>query len=102
LSDRERKEVAVMKAASLTKMKRLEQEAREHILERGKVEFRVDATLMSVLLDLAKQKKVPLGPMIREWVKERAEQEVNPEPSQLDLIEQKIDKLLTGRNRASA
>ena len=91
-----------MKAESLAKMKKLQQEARQHILERGKIEFRADAKLMSTLLDLAKTKKMPLGPMIREWVKERSEQEVKQSPSQLDLIEHKIDKLLSTRFKASA
>jgi hypothetical protein len=57
---------------------------------------------MSTLLDVAKTKKMPLGPMIREWVKERAEQEVKHVPNQLDIIELKIDKLLSKRRKASA
>ncbi|HEY9867863.1 MAG TPA: hypothetical protein V6D08_01540 [Candidatus Obscuribacterales bacterium] len=79
-------------------MAKLEAEARQRILSRGKVEFRVEPGLMSALLDLARERKVPLGPMIRQWVSERLEQEVSGSTgrrSQLDVIEQKIDKLLS-------
>ncbi len=51
-----------MKAESLAKVKKLEREARQRILERSKIEFRVDPELMSALLDIAKKSKMPLGP----------------------------------------
>lgn len=86
-----------MRAESLAKIRKLQKEARQRILERSKIEFRVDPKLMATLLDLAKEKKVPLGPMIREWVRERAEREFKQSPSQLDVIEQKIDTLLSMR-----
>ncbi len=88
-----------MKAESLIKMKRLEQDARRRIIERGKIEFRAEPELMSQLLDLAKERKTPLGKMIREWVQARLEQEVRNSPSQLDKIETKIDKLLLLRKQ---
>lgn len=91
-----------MKAESQDKMKKIQQEARQHILERGKIEFRVDSKLMATLLDLAKEKKMPLGPMVREWVQERSKQEGKQSPSQLDIIEQKLDRLLSSRHKASA
>ena len=94
-----------MKAANLAKMKKLQREARQRILERSKVEFRVDPELMSALLEVAKKSKMPLGPMIRDWVKTRLEQEMkHPLPSQnkLDVIEGKIDRLLSIRTKASA
>lgn len=89
-----------MKAESLVKMKKLQQDARQRIIERGKIEFRAEPELMSGLLDLAKQRKVPLGTMIREWVKARLEHESQKSPTQLDEIEYKIDKLLSLRNSA--
>ncbi len=87
-----------MKTESLAKMKKIEQDARQRILERGKIDFRIEPELMSKLLDLAKQHKLPLGKMIREWVKERLELENKKSPSQLDKIERKIDKLLSLRS----
>lgn len=84
-----------MKTESLKKMKKLEQSARQRIIERGKIEFRTEPELMSDLLDLAKERKVPLGTMIREWVQARLEDESKKSPSQLDKIERKIDKLLS-------
>jgi predicted HicB family RNase H-like nuclease len=94
-----------MKAENLAKMKKLQREARQRILERSKVEFRVDPELMSALLDVAKKSKMSLGPMIRDWVKARLAQEMKkPLASQnkLDIIERKIDKLLSSHNKASA
>ncbi len=94
-----------MKAENLAKMKKLQQQARQRIIERGKIEFRVDPELMSALLDVAKKCKTPLGPMIRDWVKARLEQEMKqPLASQnkLDVIERKIDRLLSIRTKASA
>ncbi len=86
-----------MKAEDLAKMKKIQQEARQRILERGKIEFRVEPELMSAVLDLAKERKLPLGPMIRQWVSERVAQETRStrKRSQLDVIEHKIDKLLS-------
>lgn len=88
-----------MKAENLAKMKKLQQEARQRILERGKIEFRVEPELMSVVLDLARERKQPLGPMIRQWVSERVAQETKGprKKSQLDVIERKIDKLLASQ-----
>jgi len=90
----------IMKAKNLAKIRKLQKEARQRILERGKIEFRIGPVLMSAILDLAKERKTPVGPMIRQWVKERLEQEskkAKAELSQLDAIEQKIDKLLSNR-----
>ncbi len=86
-----------MKAESRRKMAKIEAEARQRILSRGKVEFRVEPELMSALLDLARELKVPLGPMVRQWVTERLKQELKGQIgslSQLDVIERKIDRLL--------
>lgn len=92
-----------MRRDNLAKMKKLEEEARQRILDRGKIEFRVEAALMSALLDLAKERRVPLGPMIRQWVTAQLELEKkrsSDDKTQLDVIEQKIDKLLSKRMRA--
>ena len=87
-----------MKNESLKKMKTLEQAARQRIIERGKVEFRADQELMGKLLDLATKYKVPVGPMVRQWVQDRAEQEMSSAsraPTQLDKIERKLDRLIS-------
>jgi hypothetical protein len=60
--------------------------------------MRVEPELMSALLELATKRKVPLGPMVRQWVQERIEQAVRGparSPTQLDKIERKIDKLIS-------
>ncbi|MBX9879190.1 MAG: hypothetical protein K2Y22_12085 [Candidatus Obscuribacterales bacterium] len=84
-------------------MKKIEQEARQRILDRGKIEFRVEPELMAAVLDLAKERKLPLGPMIRQWVSERVAQETKGTRSktQLDVIENKIDKLLAKKTGTS-
>jgi hypothetical protein len=64
-----------MKPESLAKMKKLKEQARQRIIERGKIEFRVEPELMSALLDLAHKTERPLGPMIRDWVKDRLQAE---------------------------
>jgi hypothetical protein len=87
-----------MKPESLAKMKKLEQDARNRIVERGKIDFRAEPELLSKLLDLAKERKVPLGTMIRGWVKAQLELETRKSPNQLDKIERKIDKLLSMRS----
>lgn len=92
-----------MKTENLAKMKKLEQDARQRILQRGKIEFRVEPELMSAVLDLAKERKMPIGPMIRQWVSERLDQETKgTRKSQLDVIERKIDRLLAKKTRAES
>ena len=90
-----------MKAESAEKIKRIQKEARERILERGKIEFRVEPELLTEILDLAKKRKQPVGPMIRQWVKERLELESKSSKTetQLDVIERKIDSLLVQNKR---
>jgi len=91
-----------MRPENLAKLKKLGKESRQRILQRGKIEFRVEPELMSAVLDLAKERKTPVGPMIRQWVKERLDQETRKapkKPSQLDVIEEKIDQLLSNRTK---
>ena len=64
-----------MKPESIAKMKKLKDQARQHIIERGKIEFRVEPELMSALLDIAHKSERALGPMIRDWVKDRLQAE---------------------------
>lgn len=92
-----------MKAEKLKKLSKLEQEARQRILERGKIEFRLESELLASVLDLSKERKMPVGPMIRQWVKERLDQELahTSTPTQLDVIEQKIDRLLSEKQTRS-
>ena len=94
-----------MRAENLAKIRKIQREARQRILDRGKIEFRVEHELMSAVLDLAAKQKMPVGPMIRQWVQERIKQEFiwsTGTVSQLDMIEQKIDKLLSKRIRAES
>lgn len=94
-----------MKTENLAKMKKLQQDARQRILERGKIEFRVEPDLMVAVLDLAQERKMPVGPMIRQWVSERIVQETknSAKPkSQLDVIEHKLDALLKRSKTALA
>jgi hypothetical protein len=86
-----------MRTESLAKMKKLEHAARQRIIARGKIDFRVEPELVSNLLDLAKERRVPLGTLVRELVKAQLELEIKRSPSQLDKIERKIDKLLSIR-----
>jgi hypothetical protein len=83
-----------LRPETLAKMKRLQAEARQRIVERGKVEFRAEPDLMDQLCDRARELRVPFGPMVRDMVKAQLELEAKNEPTQLDKIEKKIDKLL--------
>ena len=88
----------VMRKESLAKMKKIEQEARQRIIERGKIDFRAEPELLSQLLDLAKERKLPLGTMLREWIRAQLERETKKSPNQLDKIERKLDQLLSMRS----
>ena len=84
-------------------MQKLQADARQRILDRGKIEFRAEPELISNILDLAIKKNLPVGPMVREWIYERLQQEKNKSRiSQLDVIEEKIDQLaaVVGARRA--
>ena len=87
-----------MKPDSIAKMKKLEKNARLRILARGKIDFRVEPELMAELLDLARQRKMPLGKVVRELVKAQLGLRIEKTPNQLDKIERKIDKLLSLRS----
>jgi|SRR5271163_1427822 len=84
-----------MKSQNLAKMRKLEEQARQRIVERGKIEFRAEPDLVAALLDLAKARKMALGPMIRQWVRERLKQESNSTTyvNQLDVIIQKVSEV---------
>lgn len=84
-----------MKPETLAKMKKTQEQARRRIVERGKVEFRAEPDLMNQLCDRARKLRVPFGPMVRDLVKAQLELEVKKEPTQLDKIESKVDKLLS-------
>lgn len=79
-------------------MKKAQAEAHQRLLERGKIEFRVDPELMELLLTRAKERFLPMGPMVRDLVKAQLELEAQREPTQLDKIENKIDKLLSRKS----
>lgn len=52
-------------------------EARKRVIERGVLQFRADSETMEQLLELSENRGVPLGSMVRDWVKERLTQERN-------------------------
>lgn len=87
-----------MKPQTLAKMKNTQAEAHERLLGRAKVEFRADRELMELLLARAREKFLPLGPMVRDLVKAQLELEAKREPTQLDKIESKLDKLLSRKS----
>ena len=50
-------------------------EARKRVIERGLIQFRADATMMQQLLEISEHRGIPLGTMLREWVKDRLRNE---------------------------
>jgi len=49
--------------------------ARNRVIERGIIQFRADAEIMDLLLQVAMHKRMPYGVMCRAWVVERLRQE---------------------------
>lgn len=100
-----------MKIESKAKLRKLKTEARERIASRGKLEFRADEDLIKSVLALAAKQKQPVGPMLRQWIKERieAERTGRPQvPDKLEKIDQKleslcalVDNLIPSRNIAN-
>ena len=54
---------------------RVRAQARKDVIERGIAQFRVDPATMEELLMLSESREVPLGRMLREWVKDRLRNE---------------------------
>ncbi len=52
-------------------------EAHRHVVERGIAQFRVDPETMEQLLLMSDYRGIPLGTMLREWVKDRLRNEQN-------------------------
>jgi len=50
-------------------------EARKRVVERGLVQFRADPDTMQQLLEISEHRGIPLGTMLREWVKDRLRHE---------------------------
>ena len=48
---------------------------RKEVIERGIAQFRVDPDTMQQLLEFSEHRGLPLGTMLREWVKERLRSE---------------------------
>lgn len=46
-------------------------EARKRVIERGLVQFRADEDMMRQLLEISEHRGIPLGTMLREWIKDR-------------------------------
>ena len=52
-------------------------QARKEVIARGIAQFRVDPETMQQLLEVSEYRGLPLGTMLREWVKERLRTEQN-------------------------
>jgi len=52
-------------------------EAHRHVVNRGIAQFRVDPDTMEQLLQMSDDRGLPLGTMLREWVKDRLRNEQN-------------------------
>ena len=52
-------------------------QARKRVIERGIAQFRVDPNIMEQLLQISEHRGIPLGTMLREWIKDRLRSEHN-------------------------
>lgn len=55
--------------------KRMRDEARKRVIERGLLQFRADPEIMKAVLEAADARKIPVGSLLRQWVQERLTQE---------------------------
>lgn len=73
------------------RFKKTQEAAHERVVQRGTIQFRLDAAGMENLLRLADACKTPAGVLARMWVMERLSQELDDKPSlesRLDRVEQ--------------
>jgi hypothetical protein len=87
-----------MKTESKAKLKKLQTEARNRIANRGKLEFRADQELIKSVLAIAAKQKQPVGPMIRQWIKERMDAEL----AGRQTVSERLDKIEEGLERLHA
>jgi hypothetical protein len=78
---REKSPVVQAKGADMAKdevsprMKKLlekgREQARQNVIDRGLVQFRADPQMMEQLLQVSEERGIPLGTLLRSWVKDR-------------------------------
>jgi len=78
---REKSPVVQAKGADMAKdevsprMKKLlekgRKQARQNVIDRGLVQFRADPQMMEQLLQVSEERGIPLGTVLRSWVKDR-------------------------------
>lgn len=49
----------------------LKQDARQHVAERGVLQFRADPETVLAVLDAADKQNMPVGALLRQWVQEK-------------------------------
>ncbi len=57
------------------KLDKVYAEARQRVIKRGIVQFRADAEIMDMLLQVADYKRVPAGVLARSWIVEKLRKE---------------------------
>ena len=53
------------------RIERTKADAHERVVKRGVMDFPADEEMMKQILDIARDKKLPAGLMVRSWVAER-------------------------------
>lgn len=61
----------------LAKAKQMREAARQNVIEKGYVHFRVKPEFYRLLFEIADAKQVPLGILCRQWIAERMQQEMS-------------------------
>lgn len=86
-------------------MRRVKAEANNRVLERGLVQFRLDAANMQQLLDIADEKGLGYGVLARMWVCEQLEKMRSPAPPSTvpaeyirELVQQEVREALRPYN----
>ena len=78
--------------------KELKADARQRVVERGLLQFRADAETIKAVLQAADERKMPVGALLREWVRERlmldeAQQKAPDLVQRVTMLEQAITDL---------
>ena len=64
------------KKLATERVRRMQAQARDRVVQRATVQFRTDPEMMDMLLTVAKAKRTPPGALARLWVAERLDQEI--------------------------
>jgi hypothetical protein len=85
-----------MKKVTEEQQERMRQAARAELSKRGVMSFRMNQKDLYELLQLACDRRVLAGPMVRDWVVERLRQETDPNPpgpARLDSLEERVRQI---------